>query len=159
MHLADHPLGQGQLCQESLGLAHCRTVVQYFADVLAALGGNVLPARLELQHLAHRGLGTFDTRREHRFLGGQRREQDVRVRHGGQHAIITGDCRGRRTDQRDKPRPVQLPRGEPALVVMDRSHYTPSVSNIRRKKSSSIRRTFQVSSGALRFSRLLSPFT
>ena len=38
-------------------------------------------------------------------------------------------------------------------------HHRPSVSNISRWKSSSIRRTFHVSSAAFRFSRLLSPLT
>lgn len=41
----------------------------------------------------------------------------------------------------------------------DIGHQRVSLSNISRWKSSSMRRTFQVSSGALRFSRLLSPFT
>src|SRR5690606_33852986 len=50
-------------------------------------------------------------------------------------------------------------RGSGVLAGTSARHQTPSVSNISRKKSSSMRRTFQVSSGALRFSRLLSPFT
>src|SRR2546423_140389 len=40
-----------------------------------------------------------------------------------------------------------------------RGHQRQSISNIRRWKSSSMRRTFHVSSGAFRFSRLLPPFT
>jgi hypothetical protein len=49
--------------------------------------------------------------------------------------------------------------GSRDLARASARHQRPSVSNISRWKSSSIRRTFHVSSAAFRFSRLLSPLT
>ena len=123
VRLPDDPLADGQLLQHPLRLPHRGAVVEHLVDVGPALGGFRVLSGLELQDLAHGGLGALDARGKHRFLHCHGGEQDPGVGDGGERSVVARHRRDRRTDQRDEGRPVETRLGREApLVIVNRRH-------------------------------------
>ena len=125
MRFPDYPQGQRQLLEHLLRPPHGGAIVEHLADVVTTCGGFRFLSRFELQHFAHRRLGTFDARGKHGFAGGERGEQNAGVRNGGKHAVITRHCRRGRADEWNQLRPIQaVVRRESAHVVMNGRHHS-----------------------------------
>ena len=123
--LADHPQGQGEFRQQLLGPPQSAAIVQHFLEVVAAgWGVRCLPG-LESQHVAYRGHGALDARREDRFLGGQGRDENVRVGHGAKHPVVARQRRRGRADEGNQRRPVETLVGRELARVIVNSHHSP----------------------------------
>ena len=98
---------------------------------------------------------------EHQLVGERHLRPVVgaAARCGGRQLRRCSSGASSRIGRPPRPRAARAPRIRWRVCRASSCHHAPSISNISRWKSSSISRTFQVSSGVLRFSRLLPPLT
>ena len=111
MRGAYYALGHRQLVQQALRFVHRRAVIEHLEDVAAPLlRQQLLGARLQAQHLPHRCVRSFDAGRQHGFLGGQRRQQQLGVGNHRQSAVVSRDSSRGRAKERDQRVPVECSR-------------------------------------------------
>ena len=138
MGLADQALRQRQIIQQPQRLVQGGAVIQHLADIgllRRALIG-LVAAGFVFQHLAQGGLRAFDPARQHRFLRGQRRQQNIRVGDAMQYPVIPGHGGIGRTDQGDQFGPAQIGGGKAALMIQNRHATSPINSRAAPTRSS-----------------------
>ena len=120
----NHPLTERQFLELANRMGHRSPVVEDFLDIGHFLWRPAgFPAfGLVFQYFRDRCDRTFDLRGEYRFLRGQRRQEDVRIGHGVERAIIPGQRGIGRPDQRNQLFPIQFSRGKLAVMILYRRH-------------------------------------
>jgi hypothetical protein len=103
--------------------AHGATIVQHFFGIVAlGLGeGCRITASLDFQHFANGDMRALNLGGQHRFLRGQRRQQNMCVRNRRQQPIVTRQPGIGRTQQWNQARPLQVAGRKLAKVVADRA--------------------------------------